>query len=74
MAHRAVMGASVAAALPAALAAAVLISAPFAGTTTTPLGDTHQAHRHSVHRDAHDQRGRAKPERGPRSAAHKAKR
>lgn len=32
------VGASAAAVLPAALAGAVLVSAPFAGTTTAPLG------------------------------------
>jgi hypothetical protein len=35
------VGATAAAMLPAALSAAVLVSAPFAGTTTTPLADTH---------------------------------
>ena len=45
MARRVVMGASAAATLPAALAAALLVSAPFAGTTTTPLSDVHK-HRH----------------------------
>src|SRR5205085_6847308 len=36
------LGATAAATLPAALSAAVLVSAPFAGTTTAPLADTHQ--------------------------------
>jgi hypothetical protein len=40
------MGASVAAMLPTALAAAVLVSAPFAGTTTAPLSDHHKTHHH----------------------------
>ena len=46
------MGASVAAMLPATLAAAVLVSAPFAGTTTSPLSDHHKAH-HKVHHRHH---------------------
>ncbi|HEU5034477.1 MAG TPA: hypothetical protein VFT62_06940 [Mycobacteriales bacterium] len=37
MRRQATVGASAAALLPAALAAAVLVSAPFAGTTTAPL-------------------------------------
>jgi len=34
-------GATAAAALPAALAGALLVSAPFAGTTTAPLANSH---------------------------------
>jgi hypothetical protein len=34
-------GATAAAVLPSALAAALLVSAPFAGTTTAPLADSH---------------------------------
>jgi Na+/H+ antiporter NhaC len=45
MVGRTIMGASVAATLPAALAAAVLVSAPYAGTTTSPLSDHHATHR-----------------------------
>ena len=37
------IGAGAAAVLPAALAGAVLVSAPFAGTTTAPLAETDQA-------------------------------
>lgn len=37
------MGAGAAAVLPAALAGAVLVSAPFAGTTTAPLAQTNSA-------------------------------
>ena len=62
-AGRVVMGASIAATLPAALAAAVLVSAPFAGTTTTPLSDHHKSH----HKHC-------SLERRPHCAAHKAKR
>jgi hypothetical protein len=46
VAGRTIMGASVAAMLPTALAAAVLVSAPFAGTTTAPLSDHHKTHHH----------------------------
>ena len=35
--RRVLIGASATAVLPSALAAAVLVSAPFAGTTTTPI-------------------------------------
>jgi len=34
-------GATAAAVLPSALAASLLVSAPFAGTTTSPLADSH---------------------------------
>src|SRR4051794_3080313 len=56
MARKVVLGASVAATLPAALAAAVLVSAPFAGTTTAPLSDQHKArhHHHGQHRHLSD--------------------
>jgi hypothetical protein len=64
MARRISMGATVAATLPAALAAAVLVSAPFAGTTTAPLSDHHKTHHHK----------HCPPERRPGCAAHKAKR
>lgn len=40
MARPQLVGATAAAMLPAALSAAVLISAPFAGTTTAPLADS----------------------------------
>jgi hypothetical protein len=40
MARPQLVGATAAAMLPAALAAAVLVSAPFAGTTTAPLAQT----------------------------------
>ena len=43
MARPQLVGATAAAMLPAALSAAVLISAPFAGTTTAPLADTSRA-------------------------------
>jgi len=46
MERRVFIGASVAATLPAALAAAVLVSAPFACTKTTPLSDHHKTHHH----------------------------
>jgi hypothetical protein len=39
MARQAYIGATAAATLPAALAAAVLVSAPFAGTKTAPIAD-----------------------------------
>jgi len=47
--RKTLMGASIAATLPAALAAAVLVSAPFAGTKTTPLSDHHKSHHHHHH-------------------------
>jgi len=40
MARPQLVGATAAAMLPAALSAAALISAPFAGTTTAPIADT----------------------------------
>ena len=42
-------GGTAAAALPAALSAAVLVSAPFAGTTTGPLGGSVAAPQHHSH-------------------------
>src|SRR5437763_12611277 len=48
MARPQLAGATAAAMLPAALSAAVLISAPFAGTTTAPLADTSKASAQSV--------------------------
>jgi len=52
------MGASVAATLPAALAAAVLVSAPFAGTKTTPLSDDHhKTHHHKASHSAKHHHG-----------------
>lgn len=39
MGQRVLVGASAAATLPAALSAAVLVSAPFAGTSVSPLAD-----------------------------------
>jgi hypothetical protein len=54
MARPQLVGATAAAMLPAALSAAALISAPFAGTTTAPIADTsrapvqqHTQHQHS---------------------------
>jgi hypothetical protein len=41
VAHKVFVGASAAATLPAALAAAVLVSAPFSGTAVAPLADAH---------------------------------
>jgi hypothetical protein len=41
MGHRVFVGASAAATLPAALSAAVLVSAPFSGTSVSPLADSH---------------------------------
>jgi hypothetical protein len=48
MARPQLVGATAAAILPAALSAAALISAPFAGTTTAPIADTSSApvHQH----------------------------
>ena len=43
MARPHIVGATTAAMLPAALSAAVLISAPFAGTTTAPIADSTRA-------------------------------
>ena len=43
MGQRVCVGASAAATLPAALAAAVLVSAPFAGTSVSPLADARPA-------------------------------
>jgi hypothetical protein len=43
MARPQLIGATAAAMLPAALSAAVLISAPFAGTTTAPIADASRA-------------------------------
>ena len=43
MARPQLVGATAAATLPAALSAAVLISAPFAGTTTAPIADSSRA-------------------------------
>jgi hypothetical protein len=40
MAHRVFVGASAAATLPAALSAAVLVGAPFAGTSVSPLTES----------------------------------
>ena len=37
-------GVTAAAVLPSALGAALLVSAPFAGTTTAPLANSHTAH------------------------------
>jgi hypothetical protein len=50
MVRRGLVGASAAAVLPSALAAAAFIGAPFAGTTTAPLAQTTQrpAHAHST--------------------------
>jgi hypothetical protein len=42
MGQRVFVGASAAATLPAALAAAVLVSAPFAGTSVSPLADARE--------------------------------
>jgi hypothetical protein len=63
MARSVFVGATAAATLPAALAAAVLVSAPFAGTTTSPLaggfdariGQPHHAHHahHACRQPAH---------------------
>jgi len=60
-----IMGASVAAMLPTALAAAVLVSAPFAGTTTSPLSDHQKAHHHGIrhHGHHHDAKARLAPRR-----------
>lgn len=52
MARPQLVGATAAAMLPAALSAAVLISAPFAGTTTSPLADTSKASAQSVQQAA----------------------
>jgi hypothetical protein len=41
-------GVTAAAVLPSALGAALLVSAPFAGTTTAPLADSHSAAAHHV--------------------------
>jgi len=49
MARPQLVGATAAAMLPAALSAAVLISAPFAGTTTAPLADSSKAPAQSAH-------------------------
>jgi hypothetical protein len=43
MARPQLVGATAAAMLPAALSAAVLVSAPFAGTTTAPIADSARA-------------------------------
>ena len=54
MARPVFVGASAAAMLPAALAAALLVSAPFAGTTTTPLAEsTPKAVQHHASSAAH---------------------
>jgi len=53
MARPQLVGATAAAMLPAALSAAVLISAPFAGTTTAPLADASRAPAQSLHLAAH---------------------
>jgi hypothetical protein len=50
MARPVFVGATAAATLPAALAAAVLVSAPFAGTTTAPLAHSHSTTLRSVDR------------------------
>ena len=52
MARPQLVGATAAAMLPAALSAAVLISAPFAGTTTAPLADSSRAPAQAVHQSA----------------------
>jgi hypothetical protein len=60
MARPQLVGATAAAMLPAALSAAVLISAPFAGTTTAPIADTHATGpqlQQSGHRPAASQPG-----------------
>lgn len=60
MARRLSIKGSAAATLPAALAAAVLVSAPYAGTTTSPLGDSHgagKAGHHHHHGQPHHHRG-----------------
>ncbi|HET7530107.1 MAG TPA: hypothetical protein VFJ98_04020 [Mycobacteriales bacterium] len=41
MVHRVFVGASAAATLPAALSAAILVGAPFAGTSVAPLAESH---------------------------------
>jgi hypothetical protein len=53
MARPQLVGATAAAMLPAALSAAVLISAPFAGTTTAPLADTSRAPAQSTQLSVH---------------------
>jgi hypothetical protein len=53
MARSVFVGATAAATLPAALAAAVLVSAPFAGTTTAPLARDDARHGGQVQHDKH---------------------
>jgi hypothetical protein len=53
MARSVFVGATAAAALPAALAAAVLVSAPFAGTTTAPLARDDARHGRHLHHGDH---------------------
>jgi hypothetical protein len=53
MARPQLVGATAAAMLPAALSAAVLISAPFAGTTTAPLADISRAPAQSTQQSVH---------------------
>ena len=57
MARPQLVGATAAAMLPAALSAAVLISAPFAGTTTAPLADVSRAPAHHAAQQAPRQSG-----------------
>ena len=57
MARPQLVGATAAAMLPAALSAAVLISAPFAGTTTAPLADTSKAPSSSAAQQSHPAAG-----------------
>jgi hypothetical protein len=62
MARPQLVGATAAAMLPAALSAAALISAPFAGTTTAPIADTSRAPAQQHQQGAHPAAGQSGPD------------
>ena len=62
MARPQLVGATAAAMLPAALSAAALISAPFAGTTTAPIADASKVPAQQHHQSAHPAAGRSGPD------------
>ena len=74
MARSVFVGATAAATLPAALAAAVLVSAPFAGTTTAPLArdDARNGHSHHAGDGSCRPAGHVKAQADRVGAAHRA--
>jgi hypothetical protein len=64
MARPQLVGATAAAMLPAALSAAMLVSAPFAGTTTAPLADSSPVGTHAPAQSAKPAAGPERPDTG----------